>query len=89
RLYAAGELLDRLARERNADFSALYAFGIDDSVLEEAGFVKRLDKDENIIPDYLLPPLYENVDFYSVANGDGYWIFRADGDQDRPNPATM
>lgn len=89
RLYAAGELLDRLARERNADFSDLYAFGIDDSVLEEAGFIKRLDKDENIIPDYLLPPLYENIDFYSVANGDGYWIFRADGDQDRPNPATM
>ncbi len=88
-LFLFGELFDKLARERGADFCDAYGFGIDDALFEKAGFLKRAPDDENIIPDYLLPPLFENVDFYAVADGDDYWVLRADGDQDRPNPSTM
>ena len=81
-----GGLLDRLIKERNADFADVYVYGIGEEALNKAGFVLRKERDESIIPDYLTPPLFENVDFYSVVDDtEKYLMFRADGDQDRPN----
>ncbi|MEA4911732.1 MAG: hypothetical protein VB092_03835 [Oscillospiraceae bacterium] len=86
RLADCGAAVDRLLRERDADFADVYAYGLPAGRLSAAGFVRREENDANIIPDYLTPPLYENVDFWAVGeDDDDYVLFRADGDQDRPN----
>ncbi|MEA5050592.1 MAG: hypothetical protein VB021_03865 [Oscillospiraceae bacterium] len=81
-----GGAVDRRMRERCADFADVYAYGLNPAIPAAAGFVLRAENDENIIPDYLTPPLFENVDFWAVGeSAQDYVLFRADGDQDRPN----
>ena len=81
-----GALLDRLLKQTGAEFCDWYAFGLDDDVMRRTGFCARTKDDANIIPNYLEPPLMENVDFtLFVSDPDGYVMCKADGDQDRPN----
>ena len=41
---------------------------------------------ENILPNYLTPPLFENTEYYYFTScPDQFVLFKADGDQDRPN----
>ena len=81
-----GDFLDRLIKERGADFCDWFAFGLDDGTMLKAGFVPRNGDDPNIIPFYLSPPSMENVTMsFFTSDKEGYTMFRADGDQDRPN----
>ena len=81
-----GDFLDQLTKERGADFCDWFAFGAGDGTMLKAGFVPRTDKDPNIIPFYLSPPVMENVIMsFFTSDSEGYTMFRADGDQDRPN----
>lgn len=81
-----GEFLDRLIKQRGADFCDWFAFGVDEGVMAMAGFLPRTPDDPNIIPLYLSPPVMENIDMtFFTSDPDGYAMFRADGDQDRPN----
>ena len=83
---ACGGHLDALLRQRGAEFCDWYCWGIGEEVMAAAGFQPRAPKDENILPNYLSPPLMENVDFYIVTDrSEGFAMFKADGDQDRPN----
>lgn len=81
-----GEFLDRLMRESGAEFADWYAYGVGDGAMTQAGFLPRRADDPNILPNYLEPPLYENVDFTLFTSApSGYLMFKADGDQDRAN----
>lgn len=81
-----GDAFDRLIAQENAEYMDCYCWGVADESLTGAGFVQRFAEDETLIPHYLSPPLYENVDFYLFTNDPaGFVMFRADGDQDRPN----
>lgn len=85
-LAAAGEYLDGQMRERNAEFCDWYAYGLSEEAMRAAGFALRARGDENIVPNYLEPPLCENTDFFFfTSDSKGYRVFKADGDQDRPN----
>lgn len=86
RIAQSGAFLDRLMRETGAEFVDWYAYGVDDAQMAQAGFVPRRADDPNILPNYLEPPLYENVDFTIFTSAPaGYAMFKADGDQDRAN----
>ena len=51
-----------------------------------AGFCERREGDANILPNYLQPPLFENTEYYYFTSDPGRFVlFKADGDQDRPN----
>ena len=51
-----------------------------------AGFAERAPDDANTIPNYLTPPLYENTEYYFFTSDPAHFtLFKADGDQDRPN----
>ena len=51
-----------------------------------AGFSERREGDGTVIPNYLTPPLRENTEYYYFTNRpEGFVLFKADGDQDRPN----
>lgn len=81
-----GQALDRLIEEAGAEYMDCYCYGLKDEIMESTGFTLRAPQSETIIPHYLTPPLIENVDFYLfTSNPEGFVMFRADGDQDRPN----
>ena len=55
-------------------------------MLFRSGFCARTEDDLNIIPNYLTPPLCENTEYYFFTSEPAaFTMFKADGDQDRPN----
>lgn len=77
---------DRLMQERGYEFIDFYCYGIDDSILDASGFIKRNESDLNIIPNYFEPYEATNVDIYFVSNIlEDLHLYRGDGDQDRPS----
>ncbi|MEH7504134.1 hypothetical protein V7152_19330, partial [Neobacillus drentensis] len=79
--------LQKILKANDYEYIDFYQYGISEDVLNTAGFVKREKKDENIIPNYFEPFEKKNVDihFSTNVNENKYYIFKGDGDQDRPN----
>ncbi len=83
-----GTAIDRLMAETGAEYADCYCAGVSAQAMAAAGFSERAPGDENIIPNYLTPPLYENTEYYFAAQSmERFTMFKADGDQDRPNLA--
>ena len=81
-----GNAIATIMEEENAEYTDFYCYGIDKDILTKAGFTERLRDDENVIPNYLDPPLYENTEyFFFTDTTENFTMFKADGDQDRPN----
>lgn len=81
-----GTAIDILLEKENAEYADFYCVGIPQEILHSAGFAERVENDANIIPNYLTPLLQENIDFYYFTNNpENFTLFKADGDQDRPN----
>lgn len=81
-----GTAIGRLMAECGAEYADCYCCGVPKAAMEAAGFCAREPDDANIIPNYLTPPLYENTEYcYFTSQPEGFTMFRADGDQDRPN----
>lgn len=76
---------DRLMEEKGYEFIDMYSYGIPERIMERSGF-KKLEGEENIIPNYFEPFEAKNVDIYFVSNVlEGLHLYRGDGDQDRPS----
>ncbi|MDD4850368.1 MAG: hypothetical protein PHO10_06675 [Gemmiger sp.] len=83
-----GLALDALLQQTGAEYIDCYCAGIPPEIWAEAGFYQRKISDAAIIPNYLTPPLAENTEYYYFTNKpDNFVLFKADGDQDRPNLA--
>ena len=81
-----GAAIDRIMQAEKAEYADCYCAGISPALFLQAGFVERKEEDAVVIPNYLDPPLYENTEYYYFTNQpDGFVLFKADGDQDRPN----
>ncbi|MDL2219200.1 hypothetical protein LJC04_02515 [Ruminococcaceae bacterium OttesenSCG-928-O06] len=82
-----GAAIQTLLDETGAEYADLYCAGLPEDVLYKAGFVPRAEGDESVvIPNYLTPLVRENVEYYYFTNRpEGFCLFRADGDQDRPH----
>ncbi len=81
----AGRALDALLQSTAVEYADFYCAGIPEDTMNAAGFTLRREHDENIIPNYLSPPLFENTDYYYfTSRSAGFTVFKADGDQDRP-----
>lgn len=60
--------------------------GISDDVMKQAGFLLNDDNSDNIIPNYFEPYECKNVKvWFATKYENNFIIFKADGDQDRPN----
>lgn len=81
--YIGGEI-DRLLRENCYEYIDCYETGVQDSLLEHAGFRNRAETD-NIIPNYFEPFLQKNVEIHYFSTDPDIVLFKGDGDQDRPN----
>ena len=78
--------LGALLEKGGYEYIDFYQWGIPGDIVEAAGFVKREHDDSNIIPNYFEPFIMENADIHFFTNDlDGFTMFKADGDQDRPN----
>lgn len=86
KLVACGAELDRIIRENDYEYIDFYCYGIKEDILEKAGFIERVEKDKNIIPNYFDPFLRENIEiyFYTWYLSDIH-VYRGFGDQDRPS----
>ena len=72
--------------DAGAEYLDCYNAGIPAAVWAAAGLTERREDDGVIIPNYLTPPLQQNTEYYYFTNQpDGFVLFKADGDQDRPN----
>lgn len=81
----AGAEIQRLMDECGAEYTDCYCAGINPLILEKTGFRERLKDSSVIIPNYLVPPLIENTEyFYYTSEPENFVLFKADGDQDRP-----
>ncbi len=67
------------------EYIDLLCSGMDESLIFEAGFILRDQNDENIIPHYFEPFEKKNIDIWYQKSDSEVIIFKADGDQDRPN----
>ncbi len=77
--------IQRLIEEKQYEYVDFYEYGIEDELLEAAGFIKREEADQNIIPNYFEPFLCRNIDLWFHSPYGNFTIFKGDGDQDRPN----
>lgn len=81
-----GAALDALLTASGAEYMDCYCAGIPTGLFAQAGFSERLPGDGAVIPNYLTPPLRENTEYYYFTNRpERFVLFKADGDQDRPN----
>ena len=81
-----GKALDDILRKAGAEYMDCYNIGIPPQVWAAAGFRERLEDDGVIVPNYLTPPLRDNTEYYYFTNQpENFVMFKADGDQDRPN----
>ena len=81
-----GLAIHSLICQAGAEYAECYCAGVAAEIMAAAGFCERKEGDKNILPNYLTPPLFENTDYYYFTNCPEIFVmFKADGDQDRPN----
>lgn len=81
-----GYAIDQLMQQAGAEYADCYCVGVPAEIFAAAGFSERKEADGTVIPNYLTPPLYENTEYYYFTNEpENFVLFKADGDQDRPN----
>ncbi len=81
-----GKALRGLLEKGGYEYIDFYLFGINDKVLNDAGFTERKENDENVIPNYFEPFIQENIDIdFYTSSKEEIVLFKGDGDQDRPN----
>lgn len=80
-----GEAFDALLQENCAEYLDCYAYGMPDEILLQAGLCARKEHSDTVIPNYLTPLRRENTEYYCfTSNPQGFLLFKADGDQNRP-----
>lgn len=77
--------MDQLIKKENYEYIDFYQYGIDETILNKAGFLKKIG-DNNIIPNYFEPYDLKNIEIqFFTTKPEGIRLFKADCDQDRPN----
>lgn len=78
--------IEQLLDELQCEYIDFYEYGIDDKILEHAGFRRNFLDSKNIIPNYFSPYICQNINIGIVFEKDtNPIIFKGDGDQDRPS----
>ena len=81
--------LNKLMLKINAEYIDFYQTGISKNSIIKNGFIENLHNDQIIIPNYYEPFLKKNIKIkYGILknkNINKFKIFKADGDQERPN----
>lgn len=84
RLYGVTNEIDRLMVEYDAEYVDIYEAGLPSEEMKKAGW-RQVKESGNTIPNYFSPFVRENIDIYYMSQDADITLFKADGDQDRPN----
>lgn len=88
-LESLGNFFSELLAKERYEYADFYCFGLNKEVLKKAGFyLVDYSVEDLIIPNYFAPFVQQNVPIYFFADTDKIEklrLFKADGDQDRPN----
>ncbi len=80
-----GTALDALMEAEGAEYTDCYCAGIAPEIFAAAGFTERREDSKEIVPNYLTSVLARNTEYFYFTNlPEGFTMFKADGDQDRP-----
>lgn len=83
--HVTGALTD-LVSQRRAEYLDLLAFGLPEAQLVASGVIVNDQRPGLVVPEYFQPFLDKNVSIMMVTSDpSGFTMFKADGDQDRPN----
>ena len=78
--------LCRIIYKYHYEYIDFYLHGIDSKILSNAGFALKDISKEIVIPNHFEPFEQKNCDIYFFASQqNNFYMFKADGDQDRPN----
>lgn len=80
-----GDALQELVEKNGYEYIDMLAGELPKDIMSKSGFALRTPEDSNIIPTYFEPFVRENVDICYQKSDPEIVIFKADGDQDRPN----
>ncbi len=70
----------------NYEYVDFYVYGIENRIIKNIGFSLQQGDEDIIIPNYFEPFEQRNIDIYFFTSEKGqFYMFKADGDQDRPN----
>ncbi|SHM13904.1 hypothetical protein [Chitinophaga sp. CF418] len=85
-LTGIGTSLKALLYGNGYEYIDFLQYGIDHDIMLEAGFQLRDNYEDLIIPNYFEPFKQTNIkiNFFTTAS-EPFYIFKADGDQDRPS----
>lgn len=83
-LYQVTAQIDELLQTGNYEYVDFYEKGLDVKAMGTAGWKPVIDSG-NIIPNYFAPFVQENIDIRYFTSEPSIKLFKADGDQDRPN----
>lgn len=79
------KIIDMLI-SRGGEYIDCLAFGLKLNSMEKAGFTLKSSQTKTVIPEYFSPFERKNIKTYMFTNTlDNFRMFKADGDQDRPN----
>ena len=80
-----GKSLQHLILENSYEYIDFVVSNLPEKITRKAGLILRKPGDVNIIPMYFEPFLQKNIDIWFQRSDKQILIFKADGDQDRPN----
>jgi hypothetical protein len=67
------------------EYADFMLHGVPEEIMNQAGFVRKITEEGNIIPNYFEPFVQSNVEIWFEASNEDMIIFRADADADRPS----
>lgn len=79
------EFFQSILKNFHCEYADFYVQGFENQYIFDAGFIERIEGDENIIPNYFSPFEQRNIEIYVSGNIENGLFCKADGDQDRPN----
>ena len=83
-LYQVTAQIDELLQIGNFEYVDFYEKGMDADAMKMSGW-QMVAGSNNIIPNYFSPFVQDNIDILYFTSEPDMKLFKADGDQDRPN----
>ena len=84
-LALAGKGIKGIIETNSYEYADFLLHGIPERIMIKSGFVRKIEEEGNIIPNYFEPFVQSNVDIWLETSHEEMVVFKGDSDADRPN----